>query len=89
MNIADQVVLVATSEAFSTSAPARVAPLCRLRAWVADRCPPVELADALSRAGVVSQPTSPDDILEDKSRRTSRPGTRSPMLDARGTVTTR
>jgi DeoR family transcriptional regulator of aga operon len=53
MAIADQVVLVATSEAFSTSAPARVAPLSRMRAWVADRWPPGDLADALGRAGVV------------------------------------
>jgi DeoR family transcriptional regulator of aga operon len=54
MAIADQVVLVSTSEAFFTSAPARVAPLCRLRAWVADRWPPADLTDALGRAGVVS-----------------------------------
>jgi DeoR/GlpR family transcriptional regulator of sugar metabolism len=53
MDIADQVVLVFTSEAFSTSAPARVAPLSRLWAWVADRWPPPDLADALSQAGVV------------------------------------
>jgi DeoR/GlpR family transcriptional regulator of sugar metabolism len=53
MNIADQVVLVATSEMFSTSAPARIAPLTRLRAWVADRCPPSDLAEAMGRAGVV------------------------------------
>ena len=54
MDIADQVVLVSTSEAFSSSAPARVAPLGRLRAWVADRWPPSDLTDALERAGVVS-----------------------------------
>jgi DeoR family transcriptional regulator of aga operon len=53
MDIADQVVLVSTSEAFSTSAPARVAPLSRMRAWVSDRWPPADVADALGRAGVV------------------------------------
>jgi DeoR family transcriptional regulator of aga operon len=54
MDIADQVVLVSTSEVFSGSAPARVAPLSRMRAWVADRWPPADVADALGRAGVVS-----------------------------------
>ena len=53
MDIADQVVLVSTSEAFTSSAPARVAPLDRMRAWVADRWPPVDVVDALGRAGVV------------------------------------
>jgi DeoR/GlpR family transcriptional regulator of sugar metabolism len=53
MDIADQVVLVATSEVFSSSAPARVAPLDRMRAWVADRWPPADVIDALGRAGVV------------------------------------
>jgi DeoR/GlpR family transcriptional regulator of sugar metabolism len=54
IDIADQVVLVSTREAFSSSAPARVVPLNRLRAWVADRWPPVDVADALGRAGVVA-----------------------------------
>jgi DeoR/GlpR family transcriptional regulator of sugar metabolism len=54
IDIADQVVLVSTREAFSNSAPARVVPLNRLRAWVADRWPPVDVADALGRAGVVA-----------------------------------
>jgi DeoR/GlpR family transcriptional regulator of sugar metabolism len=54
MGIADQVVLVSTAEAFYTSAPARIAPLGRLRAWVADRWPPTDLTDALKRAGVVA-----------------------------------
>jgi DeoR family transcriptional regulator of aga operon len=54
IDIADQVVLVSTQEAFSSSAPARVAPLNRLRAWVADRWPPADVADALGRAGVVA-----------------------------------
>ena len=54
MNIADQVVLVSTQEVFSSSAPARVAPLDRMRAWVADRWPPADVADALGRAGVVA-----------------------------------
>jgi DeoR/GlpR family transcriptional regulator of sugar metabolism len=53
MEIADQVVLVSTSEVFSSSAPARVAPLDRMRAWVADRWPPADVADALAQAGVV------------------------------------
>ena len=53
MEIADQVILVATSEMFSTSAPARIAPLTRMRAWVADRLPPSDLAEAMGRAGVV------------------------------------
>jgi DeoR/GlpR family transcriptional regulator of sugar metabolism len=54
MGIADQVVLVSTAEAFYTSAPARIAPLGRLRAWVADRWPPTDLTDALKQAGVVA-----------------------------------
>jgi DeoR family transcriptional regulator of aga operon len=53
MDIADQVVLVATSEMFSTSAPVRIAPLARMRAWVADRYPPSDLAEAMGRAAVV------------------------------------
>ena len=54
MDIADQVVLVATQEAFRTSAPARIAPLGGLTRLVTDQRPPAELACALRRAGVVS-----------------------------------
>jgi DeoR/GlpR family transcriptional regulator of sugar metabolism len=54
MDIADEVVLVAIEEAFTTSAPALVAPLDRVAAVVCDRRPPAELACALRRAGVVS-----------------------------------
>jgi DeoR family transcriptional regulator of aga operon len=57
-DIADQVVLVSTSEAFTCSAPARVASLDRMRAWVADRWPPADVADALGRAGVVAHVAS-------------------------------
>ncbi len=53
MDIADQIVLVSTSEVFSSSAPARVAHLDRMRAWVADSLPPADVVDALGRAGVV------------------------------------
>jgi DeoR/GlpR family transcriptional regulator of sugar metabolism len=53
MDIADDVVLVASHEAFGTSAPALVGPLDRLTAIVCDRRPPAELASALGRAGVV------------------------------------
>jgi DeoR/GlpR family transcriptional regulator of sugar metabolism len=53
MDIADQIVLVSTSEAFSSCAPARVADLDRLRFLVADHLPPVDVVDALERAGVV------------------------------------
>lgn len=53
MDIADQVVLVVTREAFRTSAPARIAPLGRLTRLVTDQRPPAELACALRRVGVV------------------------------------
>jgi DeoR family transcriptional regulator of aga operon len=53
MDIADQVVLVITREAFRTSAPARIAPLSRLAGLVTDQRLPAELACALRRVGVV------------------------------------
>ena len=53
MDIADQIVLVATSDVFASSAPACVADLDRMRAVVADHMPPVEVVDALRLAGVV------------------------------------
>jgi DeoR/GlpR family transcriptional regulator of sugar metabolism len=53
MDIADEVVLVVTREAFRTSAPARIAPLARLTKLVTDHRPPAELACALRRVGVV------------------------------------
>ena len=53
MDIADEVVVVSTHEAFSNSAPARIAPLDRLTTVVADRPPPGELSSALRRVGVV------------------------------------
>ena len=53
MDIADEVVLVVTREAFRTSAPARIAPLGRLTRLVTDQRPPSELACALRRVGVV------------------------------------
>ena len=53
MDIADEVVLVVTREAFHTSAPARIAPLGRLTTVVSDRPPPGELSSALRRVGVV------------------------------------
>jgi DeoR/GlpR family transcriptional regulator of sugar metabolism len=53
VDIADEVVLVATHETFETSAPALVGPLDRVTAMVCDRRPPDGLAAALERAGVV------------------------------------
>jgi DeoR/GlpR family transcriptional regulator of sugar metabolism len=53
MDIADDVVVVVTREAFRTSAPARIAPLDRLTRLVTDQRPPAELASALRRIGVV------------------------------------
>src|ERR671921_70622 len=53
MDIADEVVLVVTREAFRTSAPARIAPLGRLTRLVTDQRPPSELSCALRRVGVV------------------------------------
>lgn len=52
MGIADEVVLVGTHEAFTRSAPARVAPLDRLTGVVAEPWLPPEMAGALKRAGV-------------------------------------
>jgi DeoR/GlpR family transcriptional regulator of sugar metabolism len=51
-DIADEVVLLATRDAFTASAPALVAGLDRLAAAVTDGPPPVSLAAALGRAGV-------------------------------------
>jgi DeoR/GlpR family transcriptional regulator of sugar metabolism len=53
IEIADHVVLVATHEVFTGSAPACVAPLERLSAVVTDRRPPPDISAALSRAGVL------------------------------------
>ncbi|MGR6964136.1 DeoR/GlpR family DNA-binding transcription regulator [Geodermatophilus sp. URMC 61] len=53
VDIADEVVLVATQEAFETSAPALIEPLDRLTAAVCDRRPPAGLETALGRVGVV------------------------------------
>jgi DeoR family transcriptional regulator of aga operon len=52
MEIADEVVLVVTREAFTRSAPARVAPLDRLSAVVAEPWMPPEVVDTLRRAAV-------------------------------------
>jgi DeoR family transcriptional regulator of aga operon len=52
MDIADEVVLVVTREAFTRSAPARVAPLDRLSAVVAEPWMPPEVVDTLRRAAV-------------------------------------
>ena len=54
VDIADNVVLVCTSEVFATSAPALIAPLDRLTTLVADERPPAELAGALRRSGVLA-----------------------------------
>ena len=53
MEIADEVVLVATHETFEAPAPALVGPLDRVTAMVCDRRPPAGLDAALGRAGVV------------------------------------
>jgi DeoR/GlpR family transcriptional regulator of sugar metabolism len=52
MDIADDVVLLATAEVVADSAPALVAPLDRLARFVTDRTVPPGLATALRRAGV-------------------------------------
>jgi DeoR/GlpR family transcriptional regulator of sugar metabolism len=52
IEIADEVVLVATHEVFAGSAPACVAPLDRLTAVVTDRHPTPTVSAALDRAGV-------------------------------------
>jgi DeoR/GlpR family transcriptional regulator of sugar metabolism len=54
IEIADEVVLVATHEVFLSSAPACVAPLCRLTRLVTDRSLPRDVAIALHRAQVVA-----------------------------------
>jgi DeoR family transcriptional regulator of aga operon len=53
MDIAHDVVVVVTGEAFRTSAPTRIAPLDRMTKLVTDQRPPAELACALRRLGVV------------------------------------
>jgi DeoR/GlpR family transcriptional regulator of sugar metabolism len=53
IEIADEVVVVVTGEAFRTSAPARIAPLDRMTKLVTDERPPAEVACALRRLGVV------------------------------------
>jgi len=53
LDIADHVVVLATRDTFSGSAPARVAPLDRMTGLVADGRPPAELAATLRRLGVV------------------------------------
>jgi DeoR/GlpR family transcriptional regulator of sugar metabolism len=57
IEIADQVVLVATHRVFAESAPACVAPLERLTAVVTDRRPPADISAALRRAGVPTHVT--------------------------------
>jgi DeoR family transcriptional regulator of aga operon len=46
-DIADQVVMVATAEAFSSSAPALVGPLRRLSRLITDKAPPPDVRAAL------------------------------------------
>jgi DeoR family transcriptional regulator of aga operon len=53
LDIADRVVVLATHDIFSGSAPARVAPLDRVTALVTDGRPPAEIAGTLRRLGVV------------------------------------
>jgi DeoR/GlpR family transcriptional regulator of sugar metabolism len=53
LEIADRVVLLATAEAFSRSAPARVTGLDGLTALVLDERPPAEVAVVLRRLGIV------------------------------------
>ncbi|MBM7804422.1 DeoR family transcriptional regulator of aga operon [Geodermatophilus bullaregiensis] len=59
MDIADDVVLVGTHEAFETSATALVGPVDRVTAVVCDRRPPAGLAAALDRAGVALRVVGP------------------------------
>jgi DeoR/GlpR family transcriptional regulator of sugar metabolism len=54
VDIADEVVLVATHEVFTASAPARVAPLDRLTCVVTDRPLPRDVAAALREADVTA-----------------------------------
>jgi DeoR/GlpR family transcriptional regulator of sugar metabolism len=49
IGIADRVVLVATHQVYTSSAPARIAPLDRLTALVSDRPPPRAIAVVLRR----------------------------------------
>jgi DeoR/GlpR family transcriptional regulator of sugar metabolism len=51
LEITDRVVLLATQQTFSNSAPARVASLDRLTALVADAQLPAEVAGVLRRLG--------------------------------------
>ena len=53
LDIADRVVVLATRQAFSSSAPAKVAPLDRLTAVVTDEGPPADVAVVLRRLGVI------------------------------------
>ena len=57
IEIADRVVLVATSEVYATSAPARIAALHRLTTLISDRPPPGSTAVALHRADVTTNVT--------------------------------
>jgi DeoR family transcriptional regulator of aga operon len=52
IEIADEVVLLATCEVYSTSAAARIAPLGRMSRVVTDRHLPREVGTALRRSGV-------------------------------------
>jgi DeoR/GlpR family transcriptional regulator of sugar metabolism len=54
IGIADRVVLVATHEVYTTSAPARIAPLDRLASLVSDRPPPRSIAVALGLANATT-----------------------------------
>ena len=53
IDIADEVVVVVTEEAFRASAPVRIAPLGRLARLVTECRPPAEVGCALRRVGVV------------------------------------
>ena len=57
IEIAYRVVLVATSEVYATSAPARIAALNRLTTLISDRPPPPSTAAALHRADVTTDVT--------------------------------
>jgi DeoR/GlpR family transcriptional regulator of sugar metabolism len=52
VEIADEVVLVVTSDVFTTSAPVRIVPLERLTGLVTDRPPPRHVLSALHQADV-------------------------------------
>jgi len=57
VEVAERVVVVATHEVFSRSAPARIVTLDQVDVVVCDRPPPPRTAEAMGRATVISRPS--------------------------------